>query len=63
MHTWRVLCYRGLPMECVKPFLTFEQRAEFEQQADLLEQRGLTFDRSTPITHLQDVDYFRLSGY
>ena len=44
-------------MEYVKPFLTFEQ------QADLLEQRGLTFDRSMLITHLQDVGYYRLSGY
>lgn len=44
-------------MEYVKPFLTFEQ------QADLLKKRGMIADRDDLICHLQDVGYYRLSGY
>lgn len=44
-------------MEYTKPFLTFDQ------QADLLEKRGLVANRDDLIRHLQDVGYYRLSGY
>jgi len=44
-------------MKFTKSFLTYEQ------QADLLLARGLQGDRTTLISHLQSVSYFRLSGY
>lgn len=45
-------------MEYTKPFLTFEQQADL-----LIEKRGLLADRDDLIRHLQDVGYYRLSGY
>ena len=45
-------------MEYTKPFLSFEE------QADLLTvERGMVADRDDLIRHLQDVGYYRLSGY
>lgn len=44
-------------MEYCKPFLTFEQ------QADLLLQRGLVANRDELIMRLRDTGYYRLSGY
>lgn len=44
-------------MEYTKRFLTFEE------QADLLISRGLIADRDDLISHLEDVGYYRLSGY
>lgn len=44
-------------MEYQKPWLSYEE------QADQLEERGLTFDREDLIEHLADVGYYRLSGY
>ncbi len=35
----------------------------YEQQADLLESRGLSFDHDELISHLKSVGYYRLSGY
>lgn len=45
-------------MEYTKPFLTFEQQADL-----LMEERGMVADRDDLIRHLQDVGYYRLSGY
>lgn len=44
-------------MEYEKPFKSFEE------QADLIIGRGMGTDRSTLIARLQDVGYYRLSGY
>jgi abortive infection bacteriophage resistance protein len=44
-------------VEYTKPPLTFEE------QADLLLQRGLIADRSTLLARLRSVSYYRLSGY
>ncbi|MFM7035979.1 MAG: Abi family protein [Planctomycetia bacterium] len=44
-------------MRYAKPALTFEQ------QADLLLERGMSGDRSTIIDRLRSVNYYRLSGY
>ena len=44
-------------MRYEKPWLSYEQ------QADLLEERGLEFDREDLISRLSDVGYYRLSGY
>lgn len=45
-------------MEYGKPFRTFEEQAEI-----LIDQRGMIADRDSLIEHLQDVGYYRLSGY
>lgn len=45
-------------MKYTKPFLTFEQQADL-----LMKKRGMLADRSDLIRHLQDVGYYRLSGY
>ncbi len=45
-------------MEYTKPFLTFEEQADL-----LMEERGMIADRDDLIRHLQDVGYYRLSGY
>lgn len=45
-------------MEYAKPFLTFEQQADL-----LMKDRGMAADRDVLIRHLQDVGYYRLSGY
>lgn len=45
-------------MEYTKPFLTFEQQADL-----LIDERGMVADRDDLIRHLQDVGYYRLSGY
>lgn len=44
-------------MEYQKPWLSYEQ------QADRLEERGLSFDRTDLVAHLADIGYYRLSGY
>ncbi|MFC1497347.1 Abi family protein [Verrucomicrobiota bacterium] len=44
-------------MKYAKPSLTFEQ------QADLLLERGLNADRDTLITRIKEVNYYRLSAY
>lgn len=44
-------------MEYQKPFLSFED------QFDLLSQRGMLGNREQIIQHLKDVGYYRLSGY
>ena len=44
-------------MKYEKPFLTFGE------QADRLLSRGMAADRDILIEHLQDVGYYRLSGY
>lgn len=44
-------------MEYVKPWLSYEE------QANLLEKRGLAFDRADLIMRLSEVGYYRLSGY
>lgn len=44
-------------MQYTKPALSFEQ------QADLIISRGLIADKSTLISILTDVNYYRLSGY
>ena len=49
--------YMGRRMKYTKPPLTFEQ------QADLLISRGLIADKSTLITRLKSVSYYRMSGY
>lgn len=45
-------------MEYTKPFLTFEQQADL-----LMKDRGMAADRDVLVRHLQDVGYYRLSGY
>ncbi|MDY2777511.1 MAG: Abi family protein [Collinsella sp.] len=45
-------------MEYAKPFLTFEEQADL-----LISERGMVADRDVLIRHLQDVGYYRLSGY
>ena len=45
-------------MEYTKPFLTFEEQADL-----LMKDRGMVADRDDLIHHLQDVGYYRLSGY
>ena len=45
-------------MEYTKPFLTLEQQADL-----LVNERGMVADRDELICHLQDVGYYRLSGY
>lgn len=45
-------------MEYTKPFLTFEQQADL-----LIKDRGMIADRDVLVRHLQDVGYYRLSGY
>ena len=45
-------------MEYTKPFLTFEEQADL-----LMKDRGMVADRDDLIRHLQDVGYYRLSGY
>lgn len=45
-------------MEYTKPFLTFDQQADL-----LMDERGMVADRDDLIRHLQDVGYYRLSGY
>lgn len=49
--------FLGDEMEYKKPFLSFEE------QANLLIGRGMICDKSQLIKHLQDVGYYRLSGY
>lgn len=44
-------------MEYTKPWLSYED------QANLLEERGLVFDRADLIMRLSEVGYYRLSGY
>lgn len=44
-------------MEYRKPYLTFEE------QADLIIQRGMICQRESLVRHLKDVGYYRLSGY
>ncbi len=44
-------------MEFTKPSLTFDE------QADLLLSHGMVADRDELIEHLEDVGYYRLSGY
>ena len=44
-------------MEYTKPSLTYEE------QADVLISRGLLADRDVLIATLQNVNYYRLSGY
>lgn len=44
-------------MEYTKPWLSYED------QANLLETRGLVFDRTDLIMRLSEVGYYRLSGY
>lgn len=44
-------------MEYIKPWLSYEN------QADLLEKRGLVFDRADLVMRLSEVGYYRLSGY
>lgn len=44
-------------MEYTKPWLTYEN------QANLLQKRGLIFDRTELIMRLSEVGYYRLSGY
>lgn len=48
---------QGLAVKYTKPFRTYDE------QADLLMSRGMTADRDELIEHLQDVGYYRLSGY
>lgn len=43
--------------EYTKPFLPFDE------QADLLLERGMQGDREVMVKHLKDVGYYRLSGY
>lgn len=45
-------------MKYTKPFLTYEQQADL-----LMVERGMQADRESLIRHLQDVGYYRLSGY
>lgn len=45
-------------MEYTKPFLTYE-----EQAYKLIDKRGMIADRADLIHHLEDVGYYRLSGY
>lgn len=45
-------------MEYTKPFFTFEEQADL-----LMKDRGMVADRDDLICHLQDVGYYRLSGY
>ncbi|WP_251179275.1 Abi family protein [Adlercreutzia agrestimuris] len=45
-------------MEYMKPFLTYNQQAE-----RLIEERGMIADKADLIRHLEDVGYYRLSGY
>lgn len=45
-------------MEYEKPWLSYEQQADL-----LIEDRGLIADRENLIRHLQEVGYYRLSGY
>ncbi|MBQ9043184.1 MAG: Abi family protein [Eggerthellaceae bacterium] len=45
-------------MEYMKPFKTFEEQADI-----LTKERGMAADRDSLIEHLQDVGYYRLSGY
>ena len=45
-------------MEYTKPFLSYEQQADL-----LMDKRGMLADREDLIRHLQDVGYYRLSGY
>lgn len=40
-----------------KPFLTYEQ------QAELLLERGMVVERDVLINHLRNVGYYRLGGY
>lgn len=47
----------GVPVKYAKPALTYEQ------QADQLLQRGMRADRALLIERLQQVSYYRLSGY
>lgn len=47
----------GHTMRYAKPFKTYDE------QADLLLARGMQADRDRLIAHLQDVGYYRLSGY
>jgi abortive infection bacteriophage resistance protein len=49
--------FEGRPMRYTKPLLTFEE------QADLLIERGMTADRSTLVNRLRVVNYYRLSAY
>jgi abortive infection bacteriophage resistance protein len=44
-------------MEYTKPWLSYEE------QADLLKKRGLSFNRENLIKRLSEVGYYRLSGY
>ena len=45
-------------MEYEKPWLSYEQQADL-----LINERGLIADRDNLIRHLQEVGYYRLSGY
>lgn len=45
-------------MEYTKPWLSFEQQADF-----LIKERGLIADRNELIERLSDTGYYRLSGY
>lgn len=45
-------------MEYTKPFLTFEEQADL-----LINERGMVANREDLVCHLQDVGYYRLSGY
>lgn len=54
---WRVFYVTGASMLYEKPALTYEA------QADQLLKRGLSADKETLIQLLQQVSYYRLSGY
>lgn len=45
-------------MEYEKPWLSYEQQADL-----LIDERGLSANRENLIRHLQEVGYYRLSGY
>lgn len=45
-------------MEYEKPWLSYEQQADL-----LIDERGLIANRENLIRHLQEVGYYRLSGY
>jgi abortive infection bacteriophage resistance protein len=50
-------CFSGVPMKYEKGHLSFEA------QADLLLSRGLEADKSLLVSRLENVNYYRLSGY
>lgn len=54
---WRVFILGGHAVKYTKPFRSYDE------QTDLLIRRGMLADRDILISHLQDVGYYRLSGY